>query len=222
MPCRYISGSTSATFGLLRHHGGRIALRNRARSPVTGSTRRSSTRGARTSIAPARRRDRARLGMPVADHQPPAPLVALVSQRRPRTRRPRPPAPRPASAGRPHGTISSRRRAELTAPRRRPLPSTSAFLPPRRCRAGSSSFGSTRKVRRAPNRWPIHNFRSYLSSGRRSRTDCLWVMSPAWNLFHSSAIREDEEPITRTKAPGLDRGLRFALLGGWPRVLHDQ
>jgi hypothetical protein len=52
-PCKYSSGSTSVTFGLLRHHGGKIELRNRARSPVTGSARRSSTRGALTPTAPA-------------------------------------------------------------------------------------------------------------------------------------------------------------------------
>ena len=28
-PCRYSSGNTSLTFGLLRHHGGRITDRNR-------------------------------------------------------------------------------------------------------------------------------------------------------------------------------------------------
>ena len=48
IPCRYSKGSTSATFGLLRHHGGRMTLRNLALVPVTGSTRRSSTRGAAT------------------------------------------------------------------------------------------------------------------------------------------------------------------------------
>ena len=52
-PCRYSSGSTSATFGLLRHHGGRITDRNRFRSPVAGSVRLSLTRGARTCTAPA-------------------------------------------------------------------------------------------------------------------------------------------------------------------------
>ncbi len=52
-PCRYSSGSTSLTFGERRHHGGRIELRNRRRAPVTSSTRRSSTRGAATSTAPA-------------------------------------------------------------------------------------------------------------------------------------------------------------------------
>jgi hypothetical protein len=52
-PCRYNSGSTSATFGLRRHHGGKITDRNRTRPPVAGSTRRSSTRGARTLTAPA-------------------------------------------------------------------------------------------------------------------------------------------------------------------------
>ncbi len=42
-PCRYSSGSTSVTFGLLRHQAGRIAEANRARSPVAGSTRLSFT-----------------------------------------------------------------------------------------------------------------------------------------------------------------------------------
>src|SRR5918995_7532571 len=52
-PCRYSSGSTSATLGLLRHHGGSSTERNRFRWPVTGSTRRSLTRGAWTATAPA-------------------------------------------------------------------------------------------------------------------------------------------------------------------------
>jgi hypothetical protein len=52
-PCRYSNGSTSLTLGLLRHHGGKIELLNLARSPVPGSTRRSFTLGAFTSIAPA-------------------------------------------------------------------------------------------------------------------------------------------------------------------------
>jgi hypothetical protein len=52
-PCRYSSGNTSATFGDLRDQGGTIELRNRLRAPVSGSTRRSFTRGARTSTAPA-------------------------------------------------------------------------------------------------------------------------------------------------------------------------
>jgi hypothetical protein len=48
IPCRYSNGSTSVTFGLLRLHGGMIALRNLALVLVTGSIRRSSTRGAVT------------------------------------------------------------------------------------------------------------------------------------------------------------------------------
>src|SRR5581483_5338645 len=52
-PCRYNSGRTSLTLGLLRHHGGTIADLNCARSPVSESTRRSLTRGAWISIAPA-------------------------------------------------------------------------------------------------------------------------------------------------------------------------
>src|SRR6516164_4202835 len=58
MPCRYMSGNTSATFGLLRHHGGLIEL-NRARA----------------------RRDRAPPGAPVAHHQPPTVLVSLIGVR---------------------------------------------------------------------------------------------------------------------------------------------
>ena len=38
---------------VLRHHGGRIAEENRRRSPVSGSMRRSLTRGAVTSTASA-------------------------------------------------------------------------------------------------------------------------------------------------------------------------
>jgi hypothetical protein len=52
-PRKYSSGRTSVTFGLRRHHGGRIALVNFRRCPVSGSTRLSFTRGARTTSAPA-------------------------------------------------------------------------------------------------------------------------------------------------------------------------
>jgi hypothetical protein len=52
-PCRYRSGRTSATFGERRAYGGRMELRNRERSPVAGSARPSSTRGAATSRTPA-------------------------------------------------------------------------------------------------------------------------------------------------------------------------
>jgi hypothetical protein len=51
--CRYSSGSTSDTFGDLRDQAGRIDEANRFRSPVTGSTRLSSTCGWRTCTAPA-------------------------------------------------------------------------------------------------------------------------------------------------------------------------
>jgi hypothetical protein len=47
------SSSTSVTFGLLRHHGGKIGEQNRIRPPVTGSARLSFIRGAYTSITPA-------------------------------------------------------------------------------------------------------------------------------------------------------------------------
>ena len=148
-PCRYSNGSTSDTLGLLRHHGGTIELLNRARSPVSGSTRRSFDPG-RSDLDRARRRgDRARPGVPVADHQPPAPLVELDRAARRGTRRPPAPTPPPASAGRPHGRSHP---TSTTAPRastRRSLPSTSAFLPRRRCQRRQLSFDSTRKVRRA-------------------------------------------------------------------------
>ena len=51
-PCRYSSGSTSVIFGLLRHHGGKIAEEKRLRSPVSGSVRLSFTRGTVTSTVP--------------------------------------------------------------------------------------------------------------------------------------------------------------------------
>jgi hypothetical protein len=52
MPCRYIDGNTSVTFGERRAHGVRIEDRNRHRSPAS-STRLSFTLGAVTSIGPA-------------------------------------------------------------------------------------------------------------------------------------------------------------------------
>jgi len=52
-PCRYSSGSTSVTFGVLRAQAGRIAEANRCRAPVPGSVRLSLTRGAVTCTAPA-------------------------------------------------------------------------------------------------------------------------------------------------------------------------
>src|SRR5271165_2473278 len=52
-PCRYSSGSTSLTCGVLRAHGGKIAEENRIRPPAAGSVRLSLTRGAVTSTAPA-------------------------------------------------------------------------------------------------------------------------------------------------------------------------
>jgi hypothetical protein len=52
-PCRYSSGSTSATLGDLRDQTGKIAEENRLRSPVASSMRLSLTRGARTGTAPA-------------------------------------------------------------------------------------------------------------------------------------------------------------------------
>ena len=44
-PCRYSSGSTSATPGDFRAHAGKITEENRFRSPVASSMRLSLTRG---------------------------------------------------------------------------------------------------------------------------------------------------------------------------------
>ena len=79
MPCRYISGSTSVTLGLRRHHGVRIWLRNPA---ITGL-------GIDPAVAHPRRLhldrpgaggDPARLGVAVTDHQTTPPIVSLVGQ----------------------------------------------------------------------------------------------------------------------------------------------
>ena len=50
-----VAGGTALglLFGVLRAHGGKIDEQNRCRSPVSGSTRLSLTRGAVTSTAPA-------------------------------------------------------------------------------------------------------------------------------------------------------------------------
>ena len=82
IPCRYISGSTSATLGDLRAHGGRIELRKRIVPPVSSSTRRSSTRGARTSMRSGPGHQRAWLGVSVAHDQAMAVLVDLMDQAR--------------------------------------------------------------------------------------------------------------------------------------------
>lgn len=78
-PCRYNSGNTSTTRGDFRDQAGKSTDANRFRSPVTGSVRLSLIRGART-------RHRTRRGghLPggmgtVADHQPTAVDVDLVT-----------------------------------------------------------------------------------------------------------------------------------------------
>ena len=80
-PCRYSSGSTSVICGDLRAHAGRIAEENRCRSPVSGSTRLSLTRGAVTVTAPAAVSTSRSLVVAVADHQPIPALVDLVGER---------------------------------------------------------------------------------------------------------------------------------------------
>src|SRR5690606_6793536 len=80
MPCRYSSGSTSVTFGLLRHHGATMAERNRWRPPEAGVDATVVHPGRLDLDGTRRRGDGARLGMPVADHQPSPLLVALVDE----------------------------------------------------------------------------------------------------------------------------------------------
>ena len=79
-PCRYSSGNTSVIFGVLRHHGGRIAEANRRRSPGVGVD---------AAVVHPRHGhlDRARAGQDlaglvgaVAHHQPASALVALVDE----------------------------------------------------------------------------------------------------------------------------------------------
>ncbi len=112
MPCRYSSGSTSVTFGDLRAHGGTIEL-NRIRSPVSDRSDGRSPAG--PDLDPPRPgRDRPRLGVAVADHQPLPALVDLPPAPR-RTRRPRPRARPRASAGRPPGDLIQRQRISAAA-----------------------------------------------------------------------------------------------------------
>jgi hypothetical protein len=147
IPCRYINGSTSATLGLLRHHGGTIADRNRARSPVSASTRRSSTLGAWISTGPA----------PVVTDQGSACPLRTTS-RRPRSSRSAAWASMYASTSASNAAASMRRApsntiASNTDPCSRVgssvttlnigVPSSPAL------QRRQSSFGSTRKVRRA-------------------------------------------------------------------------
>jgi hypothetical protein len=82
-PCRYGSGNTSVTFGVLQHQGGRIAEENRIRSPVSGSVRPSLTRGVSAYDhlhRPGAGEHLARLMRAVAHHQPPPALVTLVGE----------------------------------------------------------------------------------------------------------------------------------------------
>src|SRR5215211_9385616 len=77
-PCRYSSGSTSATLGLLRHHGGTIELLNVALAPVSGSTR-AVIDSRRSDLHRARHRgDRARSSMTVTGHQPVTVLITFA------------------------------------------------------------------------------------------------------------------------------------------------
>ena len=157
IPCRYINGNTSATFGLLRHHGAMIELLNRHRSPVPSSTRLSLTLGAVISIGPAPGREHPRLGVPVADHQPVTVRVAFVRQggdvavRLGLERRGQhPPRSFPADLVQPErqlragvliGNYSQHRRSFLAG-------------------AGNAGllFGQRGRYAASPIRWPIHKF----------------------------------------------------------------
>src|SRR5215207_4116830 len=81
IPCSYSSGSTSATFGLLRHHGGRITDRNRTRSPLAGSTRRSTRPRRRHRHRASTSRNRALAGVAVPPDQAMAALIYLACVR---------------------------------------------------------------------------------------------------------------------------------------------
>src|SRR5258708_12880912 len=72
-PCRYSSGSTSASCGVLRAHGGKIAEENLIRPPVAGSVRLSLTRGAATPTPPAPVSTVRRSPPPVRTTTPPPP-----------------------------------------------------------------------------------------------------------------------------------------------------
>jgi hypothetical protein len=75
--CWHSSGGTSVTFGLLRHHGGEIAERNRWRSPRELSDP-AVTHPQHPDLDGARDRgDLPRLGVAVGHHQPMALLVLL-------------------------------------------------------------------------------------------------------------------------------------------------
>ena len=67
-------------FGVLRHQGGRIAEENRARSPVSGSVRRSFDPGCGHLDRAGRGQDLPRLVGSVAHHQSAAAGVAVVGE----------------------------------------------------------------------------------------------------------------------------------------------
>ena len=230
MPCRYISGSTSATFGLLRDHGGRIELRNRHRSPVVVDPLVVDPR--RGHLDPARRRgDRARLGVAVAHHQPPAPLVELAGQRRRCRRRLRPRARRPASAGHPPGRSH---RAPRASPRRPSssvttlnigVPSSPAF----QRRQSSFRFNEEGTSRpRTDGRSTGSGHTSHRVQQATSDADANEMLELHSGQMRSSFIRvmypystTAETTAQTATAPGLGRGT-----GGRPRgsrlLLQDQ
>jgi len=98
MPWRYTRGRTSASLGDLRAHGGTMAERDRHRSPVTSSIRRSSTRSYSDLDRTGPSHDRTALGVAVAHHQAPATFVALVGELRTEETQRRDARPRMSSA----------------------------------------------------------------------------------------------------------------------------
>jgi hypothetical protein len=118
-PCTYNSRNTSATFGDLRHHGGRITDRNRLRAPVFGSTRLSLTRGVRSCTALAAVITSRGCACPLrTTRRRPRSSRSLANSARyastpPPVRRPTsaalPSAPRRPAARRPHAATRSRR-----------------------------------------------------------------------------------------------------------------
>ena len=175
--CR--AGTSAATprppSGLFRHHGvqDRAAepaplARRSIDPPVVHPRRRHLDR-------PRRRRDRARLGVAVADHQP---VAALVDARRPAPRcrrRPRPRGPRPASAGRP--PARSRRAPHASPPRPSSSVTTLNIGVPSSpaCQRRPSSFWFNEEGTPRPRtNGRSTEFRSYLMPLRSRRSPRRW------------------------------------------------
>ena len=194
IPCRYISGSTSATLGLLRHHGGTMVERNRKRSPVSGvdpavvNPRRLDLDGA------GRGGDGAGLGMAVAHDQPVPRLVELAGQRLDVSGR------LGLDSGGQHPARSltdrshpARRQLPPLGRRHRQLLSTSACPSSPASHRQRISFWSTRKVRRA-----LRTDGRSTGSGYNSATlPSRWCEDPLRPRRSGTSRRATAPPTTR-------------------------